>query len=160
MPLVDIASPDEMLAFGRRFGGLVRGGDVLGLVGDLGAGKTLLVKGLARGMGVPEDVPVVSPTFTLVQTYRGRSATLHHVDLYRLERAAELEDIGLDDLYRDDAAVVAVEWFDRFPEAAPREYLELRIAVTSDTSRRVELAAHGRRAEALARALLDEGRPA
>jgi tRNA threonylcarbamoyladenosine biosynthesis protein TsaE len=117
-------------------------GDVVALIGDLGAGKTELVKGLARGLGADEE-GVTSPTFTIVQTYRGGRVTLHHVDLYRIDDAAELVHIGLDDLYRDEA-VVAVEWFDRFPHLAPRRYLEVAITILSDSERRLDVTPRSR----------------
>jgi tRNA threonylcarbamoyladenosine biosynthesis protein TsaE len=146
MLLID--SPEAMRALGEALGRAVGAGDVIGLVGDLGAGKTLLVQGLAAGLGVPPEVHVTSPTFTLVHTYEGGRVPLHHVDLYRLEREEELEDVGLDDLYRQDA-VVAVEWFDRFPPGVA-ERLELHVEIVSATARRVRLEAHGARAEKLA----------
>jgi tRNA threonylcarbamoyladenosine biosynthesis protein TsaE len=99
---------------------------VLALVGTLGAGKTLFVKGLAEGLGVnPEQV--ASPTFTIVNEYAdARGTRLAHVDLYRIERRDELEDVGFVDLLEPDA-VVAVEWADRFPDALPGERLELSL---------------------------------
>jgi tRNA threonylcarbamoyladenosine biosynthesis protein TsaE len=126
-----------MRAAGAAIGAELQAGDVVALIGDLGAGKTEFVKGLARGLGDDEE-GVTSPTFTIVQTYRGGRITLHHVDLYRLDQAAELIHIGLDDLYRDDA-VVAVEWFDRFPELAPKRHVEVRIDIVSDAERRLSI---------------------
>lgn len=106
------SSEDETSAAGERFAARLSGGDVLLLYGDLGAGKTAFVRGLARGLGAsPDDVS--SPTFTLVQEYRGR-LTLHHVDLYRLQ-SIEAGDLGLDELMTDDA-IVAIEWAERWNE--------------------------------------------
>lgn len=144
-----VTSPELMADAGAALGRVVAAGDAVALVGELGAGKTVFVQGLARGLGVPDSTPVTSPTFTLVNEYRGGRLPLFHVDLYRLEREEELEDIGLDDLYRGDA-VVAVEWFDRFPGAAPRDYLEVRIAGVSETARRLEITPRGPRAARLA----------
>ncbi len=90
---------------------------------------------------------VTSPTFTLVNGLAGGRLALFHVDLYRLEREAELEDIGLDDLYRRDG-VVAVEWFDRFPDVAPRDHLRVEISIDGD-ARRLHATANGARAAAL-----------
>jgi tRNA threonylcarbamoyladenosine biosynthesis protein TsaE len=148
-----IETAADMRALGARLGGLAQPGDVIGLVGELGAGKTVLVQGLAAGLGVPPDVPVTSPTFTLVHLIEDGRLPLAHIDLYRLDAAAELDHIGVDEIYRSDA-VVAVEWIDRFPEAMPRERLMIRIMVAdADGRRQVELEPHGERAAALAAAL-------
>jgi tRNA threonylcarbamoyladenosine biosynthesis protein TsaE len=100
---------------GERFGRSLAPGDVILLYGDLGAGKTAFVRGLARGVGAPSD-EVSSPTFTLVQEYHGRM-TLYHVDLYRLQ-PAEVSDLGLDELV-SGADVVAVEWAERWTDCPP-----------------------------------------
>jgi len=100
-------------------------GLVLGLVGPLGAGKTAFVKGLAEGLGI-DPASVSSPTFVIANQYRGRDHSLAHVDLYRLESGAELDDAGFRDLL-EPGAVVAVEWADRLPDALPADRLELRI---------------------------------
>ena len=142
MIALDVASPAEMKRLGESLGRRLQPGDVIGLAGDLGAGKTVFVQGLAIGLGVPEGTPVVSPTFTLVNEVHGGRAVLHHVDLYRLEHESELEDVGLDDLYRGEG-IVAVEWMDRFPDAVPADRLELSIRVTGESTRRIEIAAHG-----------------
>ena len=100
----------------------VRGGDLLLLVGDLGAGKTTFVQGFALALGV--DEPVTSPTFTLARTYPGR-LPVHHVDVYRLERMAEVVDLGLGELI-DSNGVTLVEWGDVIRAALPTSYLEVR----------------------------------
>ena len=105
---VETASAEETEAEGESLGRNLQHGDLLLLVGPLGAGKTTFVRGLARGIGSAD--PVASPTFVLVRNYRGR-LPLAHVDLYRLDRAPELRDLGLDELL--DAGAVVVEWGDR-----------------------------------------------
>ena len=110
-------------------------GSVVLLYGDLGAGKTAFVRGLARGIGADPD-EVSSPTFTLIQEYAGSHATLHHVDLYRLE-PAEIEDLGLDDLV-EGGSIVAIEWADRWP-GRPRRAIDVRIAAVGEHTRRIEL---------------------
>jgi tRNA threonylcarbamoyladenosine biosynthesis protein TsaE len=141
---IEVVGAARMAQLGAALGRAVQAGDVIALVGELGAGKTVFAQGFARGLGVPEDVPITSPTFTLINVYEHGRLTLHHVDLYRLEKVAELEHVGLWDLYRGDGVVV-VEWFDRFPEIAPREWLELRIGRVAgrEDERRVEVIAHG-----------------
>ncbi len=105
---LETASAEETEAEGERIGRTLRSGDLLLLVGPLGAGKTTFVRGLARGAGSADAV--ASPTFVLVRNYRGR-VPLAHVDLYRLDRAPELRDLGLDELL--DKGAVVVEWGDR-----------------------------------------------
>ena len=94
-------------ALAARIAEGLRGGEVIVLAGELGAGKTAFTKGLAKALGVPE--PVVSPTFTMVKEYRGRSLKLFHFDLYRIEDAEELYELGLDEYFADDAVTV-IEW--------------------------------------------------
>jgi tRNA threonylcarbamoyladenosine biosynthesis protein TsaE len=110
-------------AVGESLARTLGAGDVVLLYGDLGAGKTAFVRGLARGLGANPD-EVSSPTFTLVQEYAAPAATLYHVDLYRLE-PAEIDDIGLDDLVSGDG-IVAIEWADRWP-GRPDDVTEVRI---------------------------------
>jgi len=122
-------------AVGESLAGRLKPGDVVFLYGDLGAGKTAFVRGLARGLGAdPEDVS--SPTFTIVQEYAAPAMTLYHVDLYRLE-PAEIEDLGLDDLV-SAGGVVAIEWADRWP-GRPSAAIEVRIQATSEHERRVRV---------------------
>jgi tRNA threonylcarbamoyladenosine biosynthesis protein TsaE len=104
-------SPSETEAAGERFGKRLRAGDLVLLTGELGAGKTTFVRGVARGTG--STAPVASPTFQLVRIYAGR-VQLAHVDLYRIETLSELADLGLDELL--DAGAVVVEWGDRINE--------------------------------------------
>ena len=92
-------------------------GDVVALVGDLGAGKTVFVRGLARGLGVPAEVPITSPTFTLMNTYRGR-LPIYHFDLYRVADVEEIEAAGVREFLGGDGVAV-IEWADRVPEALP-----------------------------------------
>jgi len=139
-------SAAELQAIAERLGRLMQPGDVLALIGPLGAGKTTFVQGVARGLGVPGDRHVASPTFALVNEHPGR-VPLVHADLYRVADARELEELGLSDAF--DRAAVAIEWLDRFPDAAPAERLEIAIAIGADDSRTVTFAARGARAAAL-----------
>jgi tRNA threonylcarbamoyladenosine biosynthesis protein TsaE len=119
------ASPGETRELGRRLGAAAAAGDCVGLVGDLGAGKTCFVQGVAAGLGVPAEARVTSPTFTLVNIYRGGRLELVHADLYRIERAVEIAELGFDDLI--GGPVVAVEWADRFP-VLPADSLTIELA--------------------------------
>ena len=106
----------------------VRPGDLLLLVGDLGAGKTTFAQGFARALGVEE--PVTSPTFTLARTYPGR-LRMHHVDVYRLERMAEVGDLALSELI-DSNSVTLIEWGDAILAALPQTYLEVRLELCDE----------------------------
>ena len=129
------ASEEETVGAGEQLGASLRPGDVVLLTGQLGAGKTAFVRGLARGVGAaPDDVS--SPTFTLIQEYRGGRATLHHVDLYRLQ-AAEVADLGLDELVSGDG-IVAIEWAERWDER-PAYAIDVRIEDTGDDRRQIRI---------------------
>lgn len=136
----------ELQAMAERLGRLMQPGDVLALTGPLGAGKTTFVQGVARGLGVPSERHVASPTFALVNEHPGR-VPLVHADLYRVADGRELEELGLTDAF--DRAAVAIEWLDRFPDAAPADRLEVAIAIAPDDSRTVTFRAQGGRAASL-----------
>lgn len=121
-----VRSEAETRRFAAALGRLARSGDVVGLSGPLGAGKTRFVQGLARGLGVRELRQVLSPTFALIAEHPGRT-TLFHIDLYRLEREEDLLELGLRDAYYGGAGVCAVEWVDRFASARPDDYVDVRV---------------------------------
>jgi tRNA threonylcarbamoyladenosine biosynthesis protein TsaE len=151
--------PEGTEQVARVLGGLVQAGDAIGLVGELGAGKTRFVHGMARGLGLPEHVRVTSPTFTILNHLRGGRVPLYHADLYRIERAAELDHIGLDELWGGDG-VLAIEWCDRFP-ILPADHLLVRLSITGDAERALEAEGRGERSRRLAAewaALLGAGR--
>lgn len=128
-------SEQETAAAARALAAELRAGDVLLLSGNLGAGKTAFVRGLAAGLGLNPD-EVSSPTFTLVHEYRGGRLTLYHVDLYRLDRAAS-DDLGLDELGVGNG-VLAIEWPDRLTHALEGARL-VRIEIVDDTTRRIAI---------------------
>ena len=125
-----------------KLGELLQPGDFVGLIGDLGAGKTHLVRGVAEGAGVARS-EVASPTFAIVYPYRGR-VPLYHADLYRISDYDELYATGFLDLVGHDAAFL-VEWLDKVPEAAPREYLRLTLRPTGEETRELVAEAFGAR---------------
>jgi tRNA threonylcarbamoyladenosine biosynthesis protein TsaE len=134
-------STDETLELAGTVGELLRPGDVVALVGDLGAGKTVFARGVARALGVTE--PVVSPSFTIVREYDGRTP-LVHVDVYRIDTVQELHDLGFEELVRDDA-VTLVEWGDMIDGMLPADRLDVRLAPgATDDERVVEIEGHGR----------------
>jgi tRNA threonylcarbamoyladenosine biosynthesis protein TsaE len=126
-------SEEDTAAIGRELAASLSAGDVVLLIGDLGAGKTALVRGLAEGLGVPAD-DVSSPTFTLVQEYRGGRLPLFHVDLYRLDDPREIDDLGLDEIAEE--GVLAIEWAERHPRP-PRDVIRIRIEHAGDMARRI-----------------------
>ena len=140
--VIETTSPEETAELGRMLGERLRPGDVLALVGPLGAGKTQLAKGLALGVGA--ETTVTSPTFKLVNEYAGR-VRLYHIDAYRLRSAEDLVALGCDEFFDGDGAAV-VEWADRVAAALPAEHLRVAIDITGPTSRRLTLAPLGQRA--------------
>lgn len=145
-PFLSLVTPsaDETKAVAASIAELVRPGDLLLLVGDLGAGKTAFTQGFGAGLGVTE--PITSPTFALVRSYTGR-LDLHHLDVYRLEQIGEALDLGLSELL-DDGAVTVIEWGDTIAPALPPDYLEIRIEFEDGPeerpdARRVELVSRG-----------------
>jgi tRNA threonylcarbamoyladenosine biosynthesis protein TsaE len=140
----------DLQAIGERLGRALAAGDVLALVGPLGAGKTTFVQGVARGVEVSAERHVASPTFALVNEHPGR-VPLVHADLYRINDPRELEELGLADAF--DRAAVAIEWLDRFPEAAPAERLTIEIAIAADGTREISFRATGARASMLVAAV-------
>ena len=127
-------SEHETSDAGARLGATLAGGEVVLLYGELGAGKTAFVRGLARGIGAAPD-EVSSPTFTLIQEYRGR-LTLYHVDLYRL-RPEEIGDLGLDEMVGGDG-IVAIEWANRWPNR-PMDAIEVRLEEAGFDGRRISI---------------------
>lgn len=143
-----LAGPAATRALGRKLGAALRPGDFVALSGELGAGKTLLVKAAAEGARAE---PASSPTFALVNLYRG-PMPLQHIDLYRLTGPAELFALGFDDLLAEPAATLC-EWADRAGEALPSDRLEIALAHAGPNARAARLRATGPRGERLLRAL-------
>ncbi len=138
---------------GRALGALLLPHDFIALRGPLGAGKTLLVRGVAEGAGVPAHEQTSSPTFALAHVYRGGRVPLLHLDLYRLQGPQELFSIGFEDLLAEPMAALC-EWPERAGAALPAERLELALAHAGRTRRTLSLHAFGTRAEELREALL------
>lgn len=139
-------SSEQTLRFGARLASLLEAGDVLALVGDLGSGKTVFVQGLAKGLGVQEQVH--SPTFIIANEYRSGRLPLFHVDAYRIRSVEEALGFGLED-YLNDYGVTAIEWADRILSALPDEHLLVEFRHISNTKRGILMKAHGKRYERL-----------
>ncbi len=127
-------TPEETMALGKALGTLLQGGELLALEGDLGAGKTHFIKGLALGMGVAETV--TSPTFNLIHEYSGR-LPLAHFDVYRLDSPAELENLGYE-AYFYGSGVTAVEWSDQIQAYLPVDYLKIRFTAAGPQQRLIQ----------------------
>ena len=134
-------SPEQTLALGGIIGEAAEPGLLVALQGDLGAGKTLITKGIARGLGVDRPEYVTSPTFPIHNQYRGR-LELHHLDLYRLGDDAELEDLGLEEVL-GGTGVCVIEWPDRFFESLESDRMEIHFEVVGSERRKLTLVCRG-----------------
>lgn len=139
MKLFETYGEDETIELGRRIAATLPKRAVVLLIGNLGAGKTTLAKGIINGLGASEPEDVTSPTFTLIHEYgEGR---VYHIDLYRLDRAEQVATLGLDEIFEREA-VVLIEWGERFPQLLPAERIEIRIEPVNEESRRIDITSH------------------
>jgi tRNA threonylcarbamoyladenosine biosynthesis protein TsaE len=132
-------SPEETIAAGRRLTQHLKLGQMIILRGDLGAGKTTLVKGIAEGFTAAPQNDVTSPTFTLVHEYRGPAVTLFHIDLYRIDTDRELQTLGIDDLRAEPASLLLVEWGEKFEQIQAQSDGEIFIERMGEDGRRITL---------------------
>jgi tRNA threonylcarbamoyladenosine biosynthesis protein TsaE len=139
--IVESSSTRETKMWGRRLGSMLEGGELLAFSGDLGAGKTCFIKGIARALSLAEE-NILSPTFTMIQEHRGR-LPIYHIDLYRLDNVA-LDELGLREYLFSDS-IAAVEWFERLQEGDQIDRLAVKISYTGANSRRIEFIAIGER---------------
>ncbi len=130
--------------FAQELSSFLKKGDILGLQGMLGSGKTTFVQGLAQGLQILKDCTVSSPTFALVHEYSCLEMPLFHMDFYRLSQALEAETLGLD-LYFQGQGVCVIEWFEKAQALLPQDFLELRFQVVSENTRDIHMIAHGPR---------------
>lgn len=151
---VETDSPEATFALGQRLGRLATPPLLILLRGELGAGKTLLAQGLARGLGVPAEVAVHSPTYTLLNHYAGR-CPVYHFDLYRLNGADELEELGFDEFAHGDG-VALVEWAERL-DRTDFPHLDIALEILAGDRRRLQLTARGGADERLLRQLAAAG---
>src|SRR5712672_2731839 len=129
-------SADETIALGCQLAGRLWPPKIVILTGDLGAGKTTIIKGIAEGLKVESQENVTSPTFTLVHEYRGPSVTLYHIDLYRVDSLRQLETLGLDDL-RDERGLILLEWGEKFERFRNEADAEIRIERIGESDRKI-----------------------
>ena len=131
------SSPEETKKLAAKLALKLKAGGVLALEGELGSGKTHFVQGLARGLGVPANGYVRSPSFTLLNEYRGR-LPLYHFDFYRLKSSLDLDDLGLEE-YFDGVGITVIEWADRFPGALPERTMRIKFEILDENRRKIEL---------------------
>jgi len=131
------SSADETIAFGRSLAAELSPPLIVLLRGELGAGKTTLVKGIAEGFGAARAEQVTSPTFTLVHEYRSPRAVLYHIDLYRVDTERELETIALDDLLAPDS-ILLIEWGEKFPRLRRDRNVEITLERVGDSERKIQ----------------------
>jgi tRNA threonylcarbamoyladenosine biosynthesis protein TsaE len=153
MPVLKTTSPLETEALGERLGSLAIPGDIFCLYGDLGAGKTCLARGMARGLGVEE--PVTSPTFTLINEYQGR-IPFYHMDAYRLEDSGDMVDLGYEEYFFGEG-VTLLEWAGRIRDILPDSRLDIYITGAGETeeARIITLEAFGERYVRLSKELTE-----
>ncbi len=130
------SSPEETIALGRELASRLAPPKLVLLRGDLGAGKTTLVKGIAQAFEAAPEDNVTSPTFTLIHEYRGPGATLYHIDLYRVDTQRELETLGLDDLMGEDH-ILLIEWGEKFDRFVRERDLEIALQRMGENQRRI-----------------------
>ncbi|MDP2972867.1 MAG: tRNA (adenosine(37)-N6)-threonylcarbamoyltransferase complex ATPase subunit type 1 TsaE [Deltaproteobacteria bacterium] len=147
-------SPSETIRIGKTIGSSLQAGDVVALMGELGAGKTQFIKGLAQGVGVGKSVYVSSPSFTLINEYKGE-IPFYHIDLYRLEEEKEAEELGLEEYFHGEG-ITEIDWADRIPSLLPGELLRVNIHYTGKQTRSIELVAKGKRYEELIKIMSSE----
>lgn len=145
-------SAEETFQFGQKLGMLLNAGDLVAFHGDLGAGKTCCIQGIALGLHVSDRSFVTSPTFTLIQEYQGR-LPIYHFDVYRLTQEEDLYDLGYEEYFYGDG-VTLVEWAERIPHLLPAEHLAIHLHIEADQTRHVQFYARGASYENLLRNLL------
>jgi tRNA threonylcarbamoyladenosine biosynthesis protein TsaE len=151
------SSPRQTRSCGARLGKHLQGGEIIGLVGELGSGKTCLVRGVAEGLDVLREAWIRSPTFTLINEYDGR-LPIYHIDLYRIGTPDQLAGLNLREyLYSD--GVCLIEWFDHLPSGEVDEFLEVKFVHAGGNKRELTFGAHGERYERILEALQLETQP-
>ena len=132
-------SAEETIALGRQLAVDLHPPKLVLLRGDLGAGKTTMVKGIAEAFHAASQDDVTSPTFTLIHEYRGPEVSVYHIDLYRIETPRELDTLGLDELINDERNLVLIEWGEKFPKLVRERDVEIAIERTGEENRRFKI---------------------
>ena len=148
-------NPDETFSVGKIIGEHLKNGDVLALMGELGSGKTCFTHGVARGIGVSEEFLITSPSFTLINEYRGK-INLYHFDLYRLESFQDMEDLGYEE-YLFGEGVSVIEWADKMKDALPEEALRISFQYLDESRREIVISGDKERIARISNALKSGG---
>jgi tRNA threonylcarbamoyladenosine biosynthesis protein TsaE len=133
----------ETRGWGKKLGRLLKGGEIIGLTGELGSGKTCFVRGVTEGLDVPEDAWIRSPTFTLINEYHGR-LPVYHIDLYRVERPRDMQELDLVEYLFSDG-VSLIEWFDHLPPREVEQCLNIKFEHVNENKRKLTFAGYGSR---------------
>jgi tRNA threonylcarbamoyladenosine biosynthesis protein TsaE len=153
--VIQTRSASETLRIGKNIGNRLLPGDIVALVGELGAGKTQFIKGLAAGVGIGSLTYISSPSFTLIREHPGK-IPFYHMDLFRLGGEKEAEELGLED-YFQGGGITAIEWADKIPSLLPKERLLIHIAYTGKNTRSIEIIGKGKRFEDMVKELSEWG---
>lgn len=143
LPKIISKSAKETENLGRRLGSLLKEGDIIALIGELGSGKTTFTKGIARGLGIAHCEYVNSPSFVLIKEYKG-DTKLYHIDLYRLDDLYEIEYMGIED-YLDGDGILVIEWAQKLKSLLPSEHLEISIDIIGENNRAFKIKPYGNR---------------
>ncbi|MCX5801645.1 MAG: tRNA (adenosine(37)-N6)-threonylcarbamoyltransferase complex ATPase subunit type 1 TsaE [Candidatus Eisenbacteria bacterium] len=151
--VVDSGSEEQTLSLGKKIGRSLVRGDVVGIRGELGAGKSVIVRGICEGLGIAQRTR--SPSFTFMNRYRG-PVDVYHIDLYRIERMGELATLGWEEVLYSDS-ITLIEWADKFGPLLPPASLDISIEMTGEETRRITLKASAERHERIVEDILTSG---
>ena len=135
--IIRTESPDETQALGEKLGNRLKPGDVIALIGDLGTGKTCLTQGIARGVGIAPNEVVSSPSYIIINEYNGK-IPIYHIDLYRLETAAEISELGLSE-YIESEGICIIEWAERIEDGLPDDCITIYITWEDEKTRTIKI---------------------
>ena len=147
-------SAEDTQIIGKIIGENLSNGDVVALIGELGSGKTCITQGIARGIGVPEEYQITSPTFTLINEYPGKTI-LYHVDIYRLSGSQDLEDMGYEEYFYTDGIIV-IEWAEKIKELLPEDCFYIHLRYLDENKRELKISGHRNKIEGISKELKKE----